>query len=284
MADSEKTLKSSDVPGAIRLCDEAMEMAKGFGTNDTHLAKTEVMRAEIYLWEKKNDQAEEMFKLAVASCEKAIGSNSLEMVQPLSSLANYYCLGVPQNERILPLYQRILDIVQANSNGDPHDVIMWSRNLGMVYQRMGYYAEGEPFFEQAVAVAEHTDAGWVPYELLNEAEFYRAWGKYEPAEVAARHALAVREEKLKTDNGMDAQMDVAVCLNNLGATYLAWSKPVQAEAVYRRSLARLQSFMAPDQADLLPYLTGLAKALNAEGKMEEAEVLNQRVLKIIGKR
>ncbi len=280
MSDSEKTLKSSDVPGAIRLCDEAMDMATRFGTNDTRLSKTQILRAEIYLWEKKNDEAGQMFKLAVASCEKAAGSNSPEMIYPLSSLANYYFIGVPQNERILPLYQRILSIVQVCTNRDPHDVIMWSRNLGMVYQRMGRYAEGEPFFKQAVTVAEHADAGWEPYELLNEAEFYRAWGKYEPAAAAARRALTVREEKLKTDNGVDARSDVAVCLNNLGTTYLAWNKPAEAEAVYRRSLAMIQTFMAPDQADLIPYLAGLAMALRADGELEEAEAPYQRVLTI----
>jgi tetratricopeptide (TPR) repeat protein len=283
MIDTEKSLKSSNVPRAICLCDEALNMAEKFGPADIRLSKTQDLRAKVYLWEKKNDLAEQTFELAVTSCEKAVGSNDVALVDPLSSLANFYFQGAVRYNQVLPLYQRILNIVQNAPDRNNRNIIMWSRNLGIVYQQMGRYAEGEPFFEQTVALAEQNDLEWLPYELLNAADFYRAWGKYGHAEIMAKRALAIREKAMKADNGVDTQMDVVNCLNNLGMTYLAWSKPDKAEDVYRRSLAMLQTFMTEDQTDLIPYLEGLAAALHAQRKLDEAEPLYQRAVEVAEK-
>lgn len=283
MTDTMKALRANNVAESARLCDEAIGMAGKFGPADTRLSQSQVLRAEVYMWEKKNDLAEQTFKLAVASCEKAVGSNNVALVHPLSSLANFYYFVVVRYDQVVPLFQRILNIVENAPARNNRDIIMWSRNLGMVYQQTGRYAEGEPMFKRAVALAEQTDAEWLPHELLTSADFYRAWGKYDQAEALAKRALAIREMALMPAGGIDAQLDVAVCLNGLGAIYLAWAKPDKAEAAYRRSLAMIQTFMSADQADLAPPLEGLAAALRAQGKYDQAEPLYQRALAITEK-
>jgi tetratricopeptide (TPR) repeat protein len=45
----------------------------------------------------------------------------------------------------------------------------------------------------------------------------------------------------------------------------------------------IQTFMSPDQADLAPHLEGLAAALRAQGKYDQAEPLYQRALAITEK-
>lgn len=283
MTGTMKALKANNVPESVRLCDEAIGLAGKFGPADTRLSQSQVLRAEVYMWEKKNDLAEQTFKQAIASCEKAVGSNDVALVHPLSSLANFYYFVVVRYDQVIPLFQRILNIVETAPQRNNRDLIMWSRNLGMVYQQTGRYAEGEPLFKQAVALAEQTDAEWLPHELMTSADFYRAWGKYDQAEAQARRALAIREKALAPAGGIDAQLDVAVCLNGLGAIYLAWAKPDKAEAAYRRSLTMIQTFMSPDQADLVPHLEGLAAAFRAQGKYDQAEPLYQRALAITEK-
>ena len=66
-----------DVAESIRLCDEAGTVALQFGPHDTHFSRTQVLRAQIYLWEKKNQLAEQTFKLAIASCEHATTAGSI---------------------------------------------------------------------------------------------------------------------------------------------------------------------------------------------------------------
>lgn len=289
MADIPKVIKlSKNLPDAVQMCDEAIDLSRQFGPNDTRLSKSQVMRAEIYLWEKNYDLAEQTFKLAVSSCEKAVGSNDVAMIEPLSSLASFYLQFNPKYDhfrydQVAPLYQRILKIVENAPNKNNRDIIMWSRNLGAIYQKLGRYSECEPLYKQAVALAEKDDPNWLPYELLNAADFYRAWGKYDKAEALAERSLAIREKAIKPDSGADAQMDMANCLNDLGAIYLAWSKPDKAEAVYRRSLKIVQSFTADDQADLIPHINGLATALRAQGKFEEAEPLYKQALALTEK-
>lgn len=283
MTGTVKALRANNVAEAVRLSDEAVSMAGKFGPTDTRLSQSQVLRAEVYMWQKKNDLAEQTFKLAIASCEKAAGSNSLTLVHPLSSLANFYYFVAVRYDQVIPLFERILNLVENAPQRNNRDIIMWSRNLGMVYQQMGRYAQGEPLFKRAVSLAEQSDAEWLPHELLNSADFYRAWGKYSEAEAQAKRALAIREKALQPVGGIDAQLDVAVCLNGLGAIYLAWPKPDKAEAAYRRSLAMIQTFMSPDQADLTPHLEGLAAALCAQGKYDEAEPLYRRALTVTEK-
>jgi tetratricopeptide (TPR) repeat protein len=283
ITDTTKALKANNVPEAIRLCDEAMDRAGKFGPTDTRLSRSQVLRAEVYLWEKKKGLAEQTFKQAIASCEKAAGSNNVVLVHPLSSLANFYYFVAVRYDLVVPLFQRILTLEENAPHPNQRDLIMWSRNLGMIYQQTGQYALGEPLFKKAVALAEKADAEWLPHELLTAADFYRAWGKYEQAEALASRALSIREKAMPPDAGVDAKLDVAVSLKSLGAIYLSWNKPDQAEAAFRRSLAIIQTFMSPDQSDLAPHLEGLAAALRAQGKYGQAEPLYQRALAITEK-
>ena len=283
MTGTMKALRANNVPESVRLCDEAVGLAGTFGPADTRLSQSQVLRAEVYMWEKKNDLAEQTFKQAIANCERATGSNDVALVHPLSSLANFYYFVVVRYDQVIPLFQRILIIVENASQRNNRDIIMWSRNLGMIYQQTGRYAPAEPLFKRAVTLAEQTDAEWLPHELLTAADFYQAWGKYEQAEALAKRALTIREQALQPSWGVDAQLDVAVCLNGLGTIYLAAGKPDQAEAVYRRSLALIQTFMSADQADLAPHLEGLAAALRAQRKYDQAEPLYQRALAITEK-
>jgi tetratricopeptide (TPR) repeat protein len=78
-------------------------------------------------------------------------------------------------------------------------------------------------------------------------------------------------------------LDVAVCCDELGQTYLDWHKPDQAESFYRRSVAIVEKIDGPDSSELTPRLTGLAQALRAQKKFTEAEDLFKRDLQITQK-
>jgi tetratricopeptide (TPR) repeat protein len=281
ITDTTKALRNNQLPEAVHLCEQALSLSTTFGPTNTAYSRTQVLRAEVYLWENKKDLAEQTFKQAVASCEKAAGTNSAEVIHPLSSLANYYYFVVKQYDRVIPIFERIRTIVDADPKRTDRDVIMWSRNLGMIYQQTGQYTKGEPLFKEAVALAEK-DPEWFPHELMNAADFYRGWGKYVQAESLAQHALSLREKTMVAENP-DSQLDTAVCLNALGANYLSWNKPEKAEVAYRRSLTIVQKFMAADEADLIPALQGLASSLQAQRQFEQAAPLYQRALAIAEK-
>jgi tetratricopeptide (TPR) repeat protein len=277
--DATKALRANQLTKAIQLCEEALALSATFGPTNTEYSRAQVLRAQIYLWEKKYDVAEQMFQNAIASCEKAVGTNSVELEHPLASLANFYYFVVPHLDRVAQLFERILHIVEAAPNPEHRDIIMWSRNLGKVYAEMKQYEKAEPYFKRAALICEKEDPEWMPYELLTAADFFRDWGKFDLAEVLARRSLELREKKLAT-GGVDAQMEVTVSLGNLGLTYLAAHKPEKAEETFRRSLKILGTVVSPTETDLIPHLIGLADALKAEEKLPDAEKLYARAVKI----
>jgi tetratricopeptide (TPR) repeat protein len=182
---------------------------------------------------------------------------------------------------VAALFERILGIVEKAPGHDEHQAIMWRRNLGLIYQQMGKFEQAEPLFVKAVASAEKTDAAWVPHELLTMAEFYRVWGKFTQAEAAAKRAVAIREGALAAaPDNVDAKLDLAVALDELGAVYVSSQRGDEAVKICRRSLVIVEAFMTVDQPDLVPRLAGLAEALRANGNFVESDAMFQRALAV----
>jgi tetratricopeptide (TPR) repeat protein len=190
------------------------------------------------------------FKKAIADCEKAAGPTSTELVFPQSAQANFYTFVSVHPEKVTPLLLRILNIVRNAPAHKDADIIMWSRNVGQSYQARAEYAQAEPYFKQAVDLAEKMDPNdWFPHELLTAADFYRAWDKYPEALILANHALAIREKELGTSSDVDKKLDVTVCLDNLGQTDLASGNPREAETLYKRALTITEKNAGPNSKE-----------------------------------
>jgi tetratricopeptide (TPR) repeat protein len=278
MLNSSKALKANRLEEAIGNCDHALDLARTFGAADTHLSRSQVLRGEIYMWQKRNDLAEQSFKDAVATCEKAVGASGQEMVYPLASLGNYYYYYDVHLERVATLNERILGIVEHASVPNERDIVMWSRNLAIVYQQMGRNELAERYYDQAVARAEKSLPDWLPHELLTAADFYKVEGKWDQAEALAVRAVSIREKALAGGDNVDAKMDLVVALDESGAIDQARGKLERAEGTFRRSLSLAETFMKADQADLLPRISNLASVLAARGNYVEADALLQRAI------
>src|SRR3974390_710729 len=50
-----QSMRANDLPAAVRFCNRAMALATTFGPTDTHYSRSQVLRAEVYLWENKYD-------------------------------------------------------------------------------------------------------------------------------------------------------------------------------------------------------------------------------------
>ena len=274
-----QALKAGQPERAVRLCEDAMAQARHFPPPDVRLSRAQVLRAELYMWYKDYDRALKTFNEAIASCERAAGPSSPELVHPLSSLANYYTYVRPSNERLIALFTRILGIVEGAHQRA--ETIIWSRNLASVYQQAGQLAEAEPLFARAVELTEKDMPELVTNQMLTQAQFYRAWKKYDRAGEIAGRALARREQALQNDpQNIDRKLDVAVALDEVTAIYLATRRLEAAENSARRSLALVESFMEPDNADRGPRMELLVDTLRARGKLAEAAELCQRLLSL----
>jgi tetratricopeptide (TPR) repeat protein len=286
MYNSSRALRANNLEAAEQFAGEALDLAGTFGPTDTRLSKSQVQMAEVYRQQAKNDLAEQTFKNAVASCEKAVGPNHPDLIAPLESLANFYYYTKVQYDQVTSLYQRILDIVRAAPAPDPLEVARWERNLADVYHLQKQDTQAETFYQLALSTVETAtnspDGDKVQY-LQALADLYRTGAKYDMAEDMAKRALAIREKALVPDAGPDAQLDVAVCCDSLAQICLARNQPAQAESFYGRSLALVGKIGGADNADLVPRLMGLATALRAQKKYAEAEAQYKRALAITQK-
>jgi tetratricopeptide (TPR) repeat protein len=286
MYGSSRALRLNNLPEAERLIGEALKLAAAFGSTDIRLSQSQVQMAEVYRRQAKSDLAEQTYKDAIASCEKAVGPKNPDLIMPLQSLANFYYYTKIRYDQVASLYQRILDIVRAAPAPEPLEVARWERNLADVYHLQNQNARAEDFYQTALASAEsatNAPAGETVQYLQALGDFYRTDGRCDQAEPVLKRALAIRERAIGSDSNPDAELDVAVCCDYLGQTYLAWNKPAQAELFYRRSLAIVEKIAGDDSLDLSPRLMGLAKALRTQKKYPEAESQYKRALEITGK-
>jgi tetratricopeptide (TPR) repeat protein len=286
MYGSSRALRLNNLSEAERLTGEALKLAGAFGSNDIRLSQSQVQMAGVYRQQGKKDLAEQTYQEAIASCEKAVGPKSRDLILPLQSLANFYNYAKVQYDQVASLYQRILDIVRAAPVPDPLEVAQWERDLADVYRLANQNARAEDFYKQALASAEsatNSPAGETVQYLQALGDFYRIDGRCDQAEPVLKRALAIRERASGSDSNPDAELDVAVCCDYLGQNYLAWNKPAQAELFYRRSLTIDEKIAGADSTDLAPRLMGLAKALCAQKKYAEAESQYKRALAITEK-
>jgi tetratricopeptide (TPR) repeat protein len=281
---SQRARHVNALEAAAQMAGEALDIARNFESTDTRLGKTQVQLAEIYRQQNKTNLAEQAYATAIASFEKAVGTNSPDLIPPLEYQADFYYTTKVQYDQVASIYLRILNIVRMQKDKDPLEAARRERNLADVYRLQNKNDLAEAGYKQALAIAEtatNSVDDQVQYlQLL--ADFYLASGRGDDAELMATRALAVRERAAETDAGGDAQLNVAIRCDALAQIYLARNKPQPAELFYGRSLEIAKKIQGAESPELVPRLVGLATALRAQKKFEAAEAQYKQALRIAG--
>jgi tetratricopeptide (TPR) repeat protein len=173
--------------------------------------------------------------------------------------------------------ESFLRIVLAVHSDDP----MILNNLGLVLAKEGNYAEAEPLYQRALAIAEKglgPNHPAVATKLNNLALLYYSQGKYAEAEPLYKRALAIDEKALGPNHP-----DVATNLNNLALLFKSQGKYTEAEPLYQRALAIDEKALGPYHPDVATAVNNLAGLYWSQGKYAEAEQLYQRALAIAEK-
>jgi tetratricopeptide (TPR) repeat protein len=226
------------------------------------------------------EQAELLYKRALAIQEKALGPEHPNVATSLNNLAR---LNDEQGryEQAELLYKRALAIQEKVLGPEHSDVATSCNNLAGLYDRQGRYEQAKLLYKRARAIQEkvlgpeHPD---VASSLNNLAVLYSNQGRYEQAELPHKRALAIREKALGPEHP-----DVASSLNNLAVLYSNQSRYEQAEPLYRRALAIQETALGPEHPDVASSLNNLAALYGRQGRNEEAEPLYERALEILEK-
>jgi len=279
MRGSQEALTAGDIPKAKQLCDQALHLAEAFGPADTRPSRSLILLAEIYRAQDQLNLAEQSFKDAVASCQKAVGPDHPAMMMPVENLANFYYFVQKRYDQAAPLCEWMLRLAKIASPRNNADIVKRTRAVAAVYRAMGQFERAEPYYKQTLTLTEQNPEE-LPVNLLKVSDFYREWGKYEPAESLAKRALNLSENAAQSGTNTEAQENVAVSLYGLAEIYRSWGKADLAEPLYERSMAMVEQKEGKDSPELAHPLEGLAATLLNQGKTNESEMVYLRALAV----
>jgi CHAT domain-containing protein/Tfp pilus assembly protein PilF len=244
-------------------------------TNSRDLAAALNNLGQIYADQGHDDQAEPLYKRAIALMEKGTGQGSVEIAPLLNNLAALYQRQSRFSEAE-PLFKRALAVSEKSLSREHPDVGRALNNLATLYVKQEHFAEAEPLFQRALAIyqkaagPEHPAVATV---LNNIGQVDRDLNRDADAEAPIKRSLAIREKVLGADHP-----DVARSLNNLAGLYEHQQRYAEAEPLYRRALSIRERALGPDHPDVATSTNNLAYFLQVSGRTAEALPFAQRTL------
>jgi tetratricopeptide (TPR) repeat protein len=227
------------------------------------------------------NQAEPLFRRALAISERSLGSTHPHVAACLGNLA-----GLLQATNRLaeaePLSRRALAIDEQNLGPSHPNVAIRLNNLAVVLRATNRLAEAEPLFRRALAIDEQNLGPSHPnvaLRLINMAGLLKATNRRSEAEPLFRRALSINEQSLGPNHPR-----VAMALNDLAMLLGATNRQSEAEPLFRRALSIDERSLGPNHPDVAIRLNNLAGLLRDENRLSEAEPLLRRAVNIVESR
>jgi len=240
-----------------------------------------LIRTGYYLYGRARFQeAEPLYRRAIAIDEKAYGPDHPEVATALNNLA----LLLKTTNRLAeaePLYHRALAIDEKALGPDHPNVAIRLNNLAELLRVTSRYTEAEPLIRRALAIWEKSlgpEHPQVATGLNNLANLLQDTNRLAEAEPLMRRVVAILDKSHGPDHP-----NVAAGLNNLAALLQATNRLAEAEPLMRRALAIAEKAYGPDHPDVAIDLNNLAQLLQATNRLAEAEPLYRRALAIFEK-
>jgi serine/threonine-protein kinase len=181
----------------------------------------------------------------------------------------------------LGLYGRAVEVLQKSvaierRRGDAHpDLVKALRDLGRALAEGGRFAEAEPVFREALALAERVypeDHEEIATALNNYALVEHDLGRYATAEPLYRRAVEL-ERRL---GGEEARQGTT--RGNWALLLIDLGRYGEAAAICRQIVAVCEASSPPDPLAVADALEYLAMALQGAGRLDEAEAAARRCL------
>jgi tetratricopeptide (TPR) repeat protein len=229
-----------------------------------------------YLEMGRFDDAEPLYRRALAMHEKLLGPNHPKVGLSLNNLAE---ISWHQNdlEEAESLYRRALAI-KLKTIGLLHPSTEKTvNNLAQIYREQGRYQEAYHLFEDSVAIAEKTlgpDHPDVARALNNWSSIYFDLGDYETATRLLLEAIAIRER-----NGQIKHPSLANTFFNLAGAHEEAGLEVESKSLVEvgRALWRDKD-LGPEDASLIADLEPLVEVYLGSGSDQEAAWLLEFVI------
>jgi Flp pilus assembly protein TadD len=253
------------------------EAARTLGANDPAVAGLLDRQATLLEEIARYEDAEPLFRRALAIDEASYGNDHPNVAIHLSNLA-HLLQATNRLAEAEPLMRRALAIDEASYGNEHPNLARDFNNLAGLLQVTNRLAEAEPLYRRSLAIVEVSygnDHPEVAIRISNLAQLLLATNRLAEAEPLMRRALAIDEASYGNDHP-----NVAIRLNNLAQLLLATNRLVEAEPLMRRALAIVEVSYGNDHPNVAIRLNNLAGLLDANNRLAEAEPLYRRALAI----
>jgi nephrocystin-3 len=230
------------------------------------------------------EEAETLFRRALAICEKAQGPEHPDMATILNNLATL--LEEKGNfEGAESSYRRALAIREKALGPEHPDMATTFCNLAMLlFQVKNDSYEGKQLLLKAFAIDEKVRGKEYPNvaKLCKSLATLVSYGYYNGSESLLRETLTMTEKVFGIEHPY-----TATSLNSLAYFLLEAGNYEEAELLLRRALSIFEKVLGPEHPETATGLNNLALLLKRKGNYEEAEFLYRRALsireKVLGK-
>ncbi|MCE2514704.1 MAG: tetratricopeptide repeat protein [Acidobacteria bacterium] len=132
---------------------EALARADRFPPDDVRRVTTLAALAELADAQLRPDEAETLYRQALAAAEQALGPAHLDLAPLLITLAELYA-GQGLHAEAAPYYERAVALLEASLGRYHLDVANALAGLASAYYLQGYHAEAAPLYERSLEVFE----------------------------------------------------------------------------------------------------------------------------------
>jgi tetratricopeptide (TPR) repeat protein len=292
---------------------------KALGAKDPAVAGLLNRQASLLYAIARYEDAEHLFRLALAIYEAGYGTFHAQVASILNNLA-LLLQNTNRLEEAEPLFRRALAIAEASHGSDHSEVASVLGNLAQLLQATNRLAEAEPLMRSALAIDEASngaDHPTVAIRLNNLAGLLMETNRLTAAKPLFARSLKIIENffgkvhsntavvldnlsNLHFHSGhLDEALtfsirsleiaeqcfgpihpDVAIKLNNQACILVSFGRHQQAEQLLRRALDVNEQIYGSCHPEVATILNNLARALQDDNRNDEAEPLMQRSLAI----
>ncbi len=271
-----RLLTAGNYTSAATQFEQSMTLVANADDRDPRKSMSQAGMALAYKKLHRFDDSAEHYRKAVELCQLTARERPRELAIILDNFANLYDEQGKLNDGE-PLHRQALAAFEkALPPDDPH-VITCRANLAAALDGLGRYDEAAPLYEQSrQALEDKPQQREMLAKLLdNYSGMLARQGKLD-------ESLATRQKALKIFEEVDGRdhPEVAICLFNIGRSYLQQGKPKEAEPAFRRSLAIVEKTFGRDHRALIGVLEALSTTMSGLAQPAEAEKFALRAKEI----
>ncbi len=266
-------------PGeALQAMEAALAVAREFDKTDHRLGSTHTQFARMYRHTGRDDKAEEHFRAALETLQRAVGEKHPLVALAYGDLGNFYRVR-RSHARAEQLLRKSIGLLIETVGSAHLEVGRALNNMGALMTALGRYGEAASAFKTALENWKkaldpgHPQLGTV-YNNLGEAQ--RAQGEYEAAQVSFAKALDISEKALGSRHP-----SVSITLDNMASLQRQLGQYKDAEASLRRALAIRERAFGRSDPRVATVLNNLAELMRDRGRFEVAELIYIRTIEIL---